>query len=120
MGQAFAKAESQPQVTVPEYSIYIYHHPENQHEGQNDWEKRSTTVDLKEALDEAISLHQSEGYCRVEIMKRLVDPETAQAKDQVLKVFAHEKLDVSFEAKLAISAVLLAACILSVKMLGLV
>ncbi len=121
MVQAFAKADTHAQdVQVPEYSVYIYHRPENQHEGQNDWEMRSTTYDLNAAINEAVSLHESEGYRKVEIKKRLVDPDTALAQDQVLKVFMHEKIDFPLEAKLAISSVLMCLAILSLVFLGII
>ncbi|MBL4803649.1 MAG: hypothetical protein JKY71_02195 [Alphaproteobacteria bacterium] len=121
MVQAFAKADIQATDTQgPEYSVYIYHRPENQHEGQNDWEMRSTTYDLNAAINEAVSLHESEGYRKVEIKKRLFDPETSAVKDQVLKVFMHEKVDIPLEAKLALCSVLLCVGVLSLVYLGLI
>ncbi len=115
MGQAFAEAESQAIDTQsPEYSVYIYHRPENQHEGQNDWEMRSTTIDLNAAINEAVSLHESEGYRKVEIKKRLIDPDTMAVSDQILKVFVHDKEeDVPLEAKLAITSVLMCLAVLA-------
>jgi len=102
MAQAFASAQ-------PEYSIYIYHRPENQHEGQNDWEMRTITPDLNAAMDEAESLYQSQGYRKVEVKQRVVDPKTEQARDYTLKVFAVERDKMPFEAWLACFAVLFSA-----------
>ena len=91
MAHAFAKADAYVQ---PEYSVYIYHHPENQHEGQNDWEMRTITPDLNRALDEAESLYQSQSYRKVEVKQRIVDPKTAQMRDHTLKIFSRDKTDV--------------------------
>lgn len=89
MPQAFAKPYNTS--VQPEYSVYIYHRPENQHEGQNDWEMRTSTLDLNAALDEAESLHQSQSFRKVEVKQRIMDPRTEQVRDYTLKVFAHDK-----------------------------
>lgn len=88
MPQAFAKAQT---LIEPEYSVYIYHRPENQHEGQNDWEMRTSTLDLNVALDEAESLYESQSFRKVEVKQRIVDPKTEQVRDYTLKVFANDK-----------------------------
>ncbi len=106
MAQALAKADTS---TQPEYSIYIYHRPENQHEGQNDWEMRTITPDLNAAMDEAESLYQSQGYRKVEVKQRVVDPKTEVARDYTLKVFATERDELPLEAWLASFAVLFSA-----------
>ena len=87
MAHAYAKASIDAQ---PEYSVYIYHRPENQHEGQNDWEMRTITPDLNAALDEAESLYESQSYRKVEVKQRVVDPKTSQIRDFTLKVFAQD------------------------------
>ena len=92
MAHAFAKASPYAQ---PEYSVYIYHRPENQHEGQNDWEMRTITPDLNAALDEAQSLYQSQSYRKVEVKQRIIDPKTAHTRDLTLKVFTGDKTDIS-------------------------
>lgn len=106
MAQAFAKADI---LSQPEYSIYIYHRPENQHEGQNDWEMRTMTLDLNEAMDEAESLHRSQGYRKIEVKQRIIDPKTALVHDYTLKVFATERDKLSLEVWLASFAVLFSA-----------
>lgn len=88
MAPAFARAQTALQ---PEYSVYIYHHPENQHEGQNDWEMRTSTFDLNAALDEAETLYQSQSFRKVEVKQRVVDPKTEQMRDYTLKVFTREQ-----------------------------
>ena len=93
----------------PEYSIYIYHHPENQHEGHNDWEMRSTTFDLNAALDEAEALFGSQGYRKVEVKQRLFDPKSDVVRDFTLKVFGQEKEKISPEAWIASASVLFCA-----------
>lgn len=89
MPQAFAKPHTM--LTDPEYSVYIYHRPENQHEGQNDWEMRTSTLDLNAAMDEAETLHESHSFRKVEVKQRIVDPKTEEVRDFTLKVFAHDK-----------------------------
>lgn len=106
MAQAIAKAGLSMQ---PEYTVYIYHRPENQHEGQNDWEMRTITPDLNAALDEAESLHQSRSYRKVEVKQRIVDPKTESVRDYTLKVFAQDAGSVSFGLWLAAASVLLLA-----------
>ena len=106
MAQVLAKADSSSQ---PEYSVYIYHRPENQHEGQNDWEMRTITQDLNVALDEAESLYESQGYRKVEVKQRIIDPKTELMRDYTLKVFASEKDKLPPEAWLTSFAVLFAA-----------
>ena len=89
MPQAFAKANP----LQPEYSVYIYHHPENQHEGQNDWEMRTVTRDLDKALNEARSLYRSQSFRKVEVKQRIVDPKTENPKDFTLKIFSEDRTD---------------------------
>ena len=74
----------------PEYSVYIYHLPENQIEGHNDWEMRTHTQDLRAAIDEARSLHSSQSYRKVEIKERTLDPKTETFKDKTLKIYRLE------------------------------
>ena len=88
MAHAFAKADDS--YAQPEYSVYIYHRPENQHEGQNDWEMRTITPDLNMALDEAETLYQSQSYRKVEVKQRIVDPKTSQIRDLTLKIFSRD------------------------------
>ncbi|MEM7651375.1 MAG: hypothetical protein AAF204_04760, partial [Pseudomonadota bacterium] len=95
MAHAFAKAHPDSQ---PEYSVYIYHYPENQHEGQNDWEMRTSTPDLNLALHKAQSLYASQSYRKVEVKQRFLDPKTEKMRDATLKVFAHETHPASMSA----------------------
>lgn len=88
MSQAYAHAHTASS-SGPEYAVYIYHHPENLMEGQNDWEMRVLTPDLKNALEKARSLYESRGYRMVEVKKRAMDMRTARMQDQTLKVFDH-------------------------------
>lgn len=69
-----------------EYAVYIYHRPENQIEGQSDWEMRSVSRDLKAAMSEAQRLYQSENFQKVEIKQRVLDPRTQVTSDMTLKV----------------------------------
>lgn len=88
MGYAQVKHSNSP---LPEYSVYIYHHPENQHEGQNDWEMRTMTPDLNAAMDEAESLYQSQSFRKVEVKQRIIDPKTDNVCDYTLKVFSDDQ-----------------------------
>ncbi len=106
MAQSLAKADT---LLQPEYLVYIYHRPENQHEGQNDWEMRTSTPDLNVALDKAESLYESQGYRKVEVKHRIIDPKTALMQDYTFKVFASEKDKLPQEVWLASFAVLFAA-----------
>ena len=97
----------------PEYSVYIYHLPENQHEGQNDWEMRTHTQDLRAAIDEARSLHSSQSYRKVEIKERTLDPKTETFKDKTLKIYRLEYKATPFKkAVFSIGIVLMSsACV---------
>jgi len=106
MAEALAKADTSLQ---PEYSVYIYHRPENQHEGQNDWEMRTITPDINIALDEAESLYDSQSYRKVEVKQRVIDPKTEKVCDYTLKVFTLEHNGVSLAAVLCSACVLLLA-----------
>lgn len=106
MAQAFAKGSISAQ---PEYSVYIYHRPENQHEGQNDWEMRAHTVDLNAALDEAETLYQSKSYRKIEVKQRIMDPRTKQVRDYTLKIFADEKNKIALKIWLSAIVTLIGA-----------
>jgi len=85
MAYAFARAALS---SSSEYSVYIYHHPQNQCEGQNDWEMRTSTSDLNTALDEAEALYRSNSFRKVEVKQRVVNSKTRQVKDYTLKIFS--------------------------------
>lgn len=74
--------------TSPEYSVYIYHRPGYRAEGLIDWERRAATNDLGEAMTVAQLLSRSRSYKKIEIMRRVVDPQTRTAKDYLFKRFA--------------------------------
>jgi hypothetical protein len=84
MAHALVKARPASQ---PEYTVYIYHHPENQIEGQGDWEMRSVNYDLRTAISEADRLFKSRNFKKVEIKQRIRDPRTRSVTDQTLKIF---------------------------------
>lgn len=85
-----ALLESQERLQ-PEYSIYIYHHPDNYVEGWNDWEKRSVTYDLKAALIEAETLYASNEFQRVEIKEKIYDERRQRPVDHTYKVFDEDE-----------------------------
>ncbi len=69
-----------------EYSVYIYHRPENQIKGQCDWEMRSVSPNKKLAMIEARRLFKSRNFKKVEIKQRVKNPHTKSISDQTLKI----------------------------------
>ena len=65
MARAFAEAHLESSVVEDvnsqaenrEYSVYVYHFVENQHDGMNDWEMRFVTPDRDLAIDKLVSAH---------------------------------------------------------------
>ncbi len=95
MAQSLATGKDQVAAGAhaPEYSIYIYHHPSNHLEGWNDWEKRSVTQDLKEAMQEAESLFASQEFEKVEIKEKRFDARKDHLVDRTLKIYEDYKVD---------------------------
>ena len=88
MAVGLAREKLQPKPSEsPEYSIYIYHHPANHLDGWNDWEKRSVTQDLRQALKEAEALYASKKFEKVEVKEKSYDQKRDQAVDKTLKIF---------------------------------
>lgn len=83
MGCATAKAREEPGT---EYAVYVYHRPENQIEGQSDWEMRSVSKDLRSALYEAQRLFDSSNFKKVEIKHRVKNSRTKAVYDYTFKV----------------------------------
>lgn len=71
------------------YDVYIYHRPANTNEEIQDWERKTTTADVRRALLKARSLHKSERYNRVEVKKRTFDSKTRSVKASTLRVYEH-------------------------------
>lgn len=110
MSQVYAHAHAHAALSAePEYAVYIYHHPENRLEGQNDWEMRTRTTSLQDALDEARCLHESRGYRMVEVKKRALNQRTARVQDQTFKVFDCQSDEQGPSAKIALGAAFSAA-----------
>jgi hypothetical protein len=83
MAHAHVAAQQTSQL---EYTVYIYHRPENQIEGQSDWEMRSVSRDRKSAMIEARRLYKTQNFKKVEIKQRVKNPRTTFDFDQTLKV----------------------------------
>lgn len=66
-----------------EYTVYVYHWPENHLEGQGDWEKRGVTADLHAALREARRLYGSRNFRCVEIKRHLFRPLLGKRRTEV-------------------------------------
>ena len=73
--------------SAPEYTVYIYHLPENQLEGQSDWEMRGMTNNLDIAMYEAQSLFESRNFKKVEVKQRMADPASEKVSDISIKIY---------------------------------
>jgi hypothetical protein len=107
---AYASVKARP-VPQPRYTVYIYHRPENQIEGQGDWEMRSVSEDLQSALDEAHRLYDSENFKKVEIKQKIHDPRTQSFSDQTLRVLEPGARMAAIQSGLMTAGVLLAGLI---------
>jgi hypothetical protein len=83
---AHAQATAHP-FLHPEYSVYIYHLPENHLDGQSDWERRSVFADSAAAMNEAYRLFKSQNFKKVEVKQRQHNPYTRSVKARTVKVF---------------------------------
>lgn len=99
MKQADFAPETKPPVST-EYSIYVFHHPDQQKEDQNDWEKTDTTTSLEKALSDARALKAGGGYSRVEVKKKYFDPRYNCNLEMTLKSFADKTSQPSLFAAL--------------------
>ena len=71
-------------------------------------------------MDEAESLHQSQGYRKVEVKQRVVDPKTQKSRDYTLKIFTDDHTDTSRMSWILALSVLLGAGIFSLSLLLLI
>jgi hypothetical protein len=79
-----------------EYSIYVFHHPDNQKEDQNDWEKTTTTTSLEKALSDARALEAAGDYSRVEVKKKYFDQRYNCNLEMTLQSFGDKVPRLSF------------------------
>ncbi|MFK7839411.1 MAG: hypothetical protein AB8B83_03695 [Bdellovibrionales bacterium] len=78
-------------ISETEYSIYVYLYPEDIENGHSDWEMKSVTTDVNDALHEAQSLFNSSHYKKVEVKRKYFDPKYNRLIDATFKVFQKHK-----------------------------
>lgn len=108
---AHAQATAHP-FLHPEYSVYIYHLPENHLDGQSDWERRSVFADSAAAMNEAYRLFKSHNFKKVEVKQRQCDPYTQTVKAKTVKVLdlkSHKKVPLHWLAALGSAIAVCAA-----------
>jgi len=70
-----------------EYSVYIFHHPDEDHNNRHYWEKIKTTSNKYRALKNAEKLYQSHRYEKVEIKKIAFGKKNHDPVGSTLKVY---------------------------------
>ena len=74
----------------PEYSVYVFHRPDDVQKGQSDWEKKRVTRSKYKAMRLAEKLHGSDSYSKVEIKKKAFDARYAKIIDRTLKIYSSQ------------------------------
>lgn len=96
MGQMQAKTLIQEsEVNHPQYSVYVYHYPEQIELGHTDWEMKRMTGSRYRALKLAQKYHDSAAYHRVEVKKKYFDQKCDRMVDATMKVLEAEKTQMS-------------------------
>lgn len=78
-------------VSEIEFSVYVYHYPEDIEDKHTDWEKMAVTGDLADATDKAEILYNSREFKKVEIKKKYYDARYQRIMDKTHKVFQDKK-----------------------------
>lgn len=74
-----------------EFSIYVYHYPEDIEDRHADWEKVAVTDCIQEAANKAQSLYDSHNFKKVEIKKKYFDSKYQRVVDATYKVLQDKK-----------------------------
>ena len=74
-----------------EYSIYVYHYPEDIEDRCTDWEKIAVTGCVQEAANKAQTLFDSHDFRKVEIKKKYFDTKYRRVIDATYKVLQDKK-----------------------------
>ena len=82
-------------ISETEFSIYVYHYPEDIEARHTDWEKVAVTNCIQEAVNKAQSLYDSREFKKVEIKKKYFDPKYQRVIDATYKVLQDRKKRVS-------------------------
>lgn len=72
-----------------EYSVYTFDGKSNG-KRKASWQKKMTSENMQEALQEAEKLYESKQYGRVEVKKKYYDPKNARTVDMSLKIFENK------------------------------
>ena len=78
-------------VSEPEFSVYVYHYPEDIEQGHTDWEKMAVTTCIQVAVNQAQSLFDTRDFKKVEIKKKYFDTKYERVIDATYKVFQEKK-----------------------------
>lgn len=105
MSEANAGDAEQGKEEVIEYSVYVYHHPVNKKEGQNDWEMLDQTTNMDEAMKMAEGYQESGDYQKIEVKKKYFDEKNNRKIDMTLKVLENNpKQAIGFGLWVALAA----------------
>ena len=74
-----------------EFSVYVYHYPEDIEPRHTDWEKVAVTTCIQEAVNQAQALFDTKEYKKVEIKKKYFDQRYSRVIDATYKVFQNKK-----------------------------
>ena len=74
-----------------EYSIYVYHYPEDIEDGHTDWERKAVTHCIQDAINQGQILFDSKSFKKVEIKKKYYDARYDRVIDATYKVFQDKK-----------------------------
>lgn len=74
-----------------EFSVYVYHYPEDIEMGHVDWKKESVSNCIQEAANQAQELFDTNNFKKVEIKKKYFDEKYGRMIDATYKVLQDKK-----------------------------
>jgi len=74
-----------------EYSVYVYHYPNDIEDGHTDWEMVLACDCVQAAINQAQSLHDSDNFKKIEVKKKHFHPRYNRIVDETYKVFQNKK-----------------------------
>ena len=81
-----------PSIPKTEYSVYVYRHPLHREEDQNDWERKSTTVNIRKAMKYAEKFIGSGDYQKVEVKKKYFDSRSNRNLEMTVKIYEGDSI----------------------------
>lgn len=84
------QAQNHPE-SQTQYSVYVYHYPEDIEDNQTDWEMKRVTHSQVRAIKLAQKYHDTAAYKRVEIKKKYFDDKYACTIDKTMKILEPEQ-----------------------------